>query len=48
MKKNLVDRTMFYNAKPDIFKKAESLRLNMTEAEKLLWEKLRKKQLGVS
>ena len=47
MKKRAIERTMLYNAKPGIFKKVESLRLNMTEAEKLLWEKLRKKQLGL-
>jgi len=47
MKKHSIEKTMFYNAKPDIFKKAESLRLDMTEAEKLLWERLRKNQLGV-
>ncbi len=47
MKKYSVEKTMFYNAKPEIFKKAENLRFNTTEAEKLLWEKLRKKQLGV-
>jgi very-short-patch-repair endonuclease len=38
---------MFYNASPDIFRKAEVLRLNMTETEKILWERIRKKQLGV-
>ena len=38
---------MFYNASPDIFRKAEYLRLNMTKTERMLWEKLRNKQLGV-
>lgn len=38
---------MFYKAKPTIFEKAKYLRKNMTPEEKLLWEKLRKKQLGV-
>ena len=38
---------MFYNASPEIFRKAEELRNNMTEAERLLWEKLRNNQLGV-
>ena len=47
MKKRSIERLMFYNAKPGIFKKAEELRNNMTEAENLLWERLRKKQLGV-
>jgi very-short-patch-repair endonuclease len=38
---------MFYNAYPEIFRKAEVLRKNMTDAEKVLWERLRKKQLGL-
>jgi cyclase len=38
---------MFYNARPIIFERAKRLRKNMTEAEKLLWERLRNKQLGV-
>ena len=38
---------MFYGASPDIFKKARVLRGNPTKAEKVLWEKLRLKQLGV-
>ena len=47
MKKRTIERTMFYNASPDIFRNAEDLRNNMTEAEEILWERLRKKQLGV-
>ena len=47
MKKRSIERSMFYNAKTNIFRKAEELRNNMTEAEKILWERLRKKQLGV-
>ncbi len=47
MKKRSIERAMFYNATPGIFQKAEELRNNMTEAEKMLWERLRKKQLGV-
>ena len=47
MKKRSIERVMFYNATPGIFQKAEELRNNMTEAEKMLWERLRKKQLGV-
>ena len=39
------DVTMFYGAKPDIFEKATILRENMTEAEKLLWEKLKDRSL---
>ncbi|MFO7882070.1 MAG: DUF559 domain-containing protein [Kosmotogaceae bacterium] len=38
---------MFYNATPTVFENARLLRRNMTEAEKLLWERLCKKQLGV-
>ena len=38
---------MFYGASPEIFKKAKALRNNPTEAEKVLWEKLRLKQIGV-
>ena len=37
--------SMFYNAKPHIFDKAKTLRLHMTEAENLLWERLNKKQI---
>ncbi len=38
---------MFYGAKPEIFRKAEILRMNMTDAEKQLWKRLNKNQLGV-
>ena len=31
--------SMFFGAKPDIFEKALVLRDNMTEAEKLFWER---------
>ena len=47
MKKQTIENSMFYNASPEIFKKAEYLRKNMTEAEKLIWNRLRKNQLGV-
>ena len=30
---------MFFGAKRDLFQKAESLRQNMTQAEKLLWNR---------
>ena len=36
---------MFYGAKPETFEKAKVLRMHMTEAEKLLWSVLRRKQL---
>jgi very-short-patch-repair endonuclease len=40
--------SMFYNAKPHIFEKAKALRNNMTNAELILWEKLKgKKVLGL-
>ncbi len=37
---------MFFGAKRDIFQKAEQLRLNLTNAEKILWEHINKNQLG--
>ena len=40
-----LDREMFYGAGPEIFRRAASLRKNMTEAEKKLWAVLRRKQL---
>jgi len=36
---------MFYNAKPNIFEKAKALQNNMTDAELILWEKLKGKQM---
>ena len=38
---------MFYGASPSIFKIAKELRNNPTEAEKALWKKFNRKQLGV-
>ena len=40
------DESMFKGAPPESFAKAEILRRNMTDAEKLLWQKLKNKQLG--
>ena len=40
MKKKIIERTMFYGAKPNIFEKAKSLRNNMTVAEQKLWKEL--------
>lgn len=37
--------SMFYNAKPHIFEKAKLLRKNLTASERILWEKLRGKQM---
>jgi len=34
---NTIEKTMFYDAKPDIFNKARLLRMNMTNEEKILW-----------
>ena len=47
MKKRTIERSMFYDVRPEIFQRAKSLRKNMTGPEKLLWENLRNKQLGV-
>ena len=49
--KSIMQRTeqpsMFFGAKRSIFQKAELLRNEMTEAEKSLWKRLSKSQLGV-
>ena len=37
----VIERTMFYGASKNTFEKASLLRSNMTETEKILWEKLR-------
>ena len=37
---------MFFGASPEIFKRAIELRKNMTEAERILWSALRRKQLS--
>ena len=37
---------MFLGASPIIFKRAEELRKNMTEAEEILWNELKNKKLG--
>lgn len=42
-----IETNMFYKATPSIFQNAKYLRQNMTLEEKILWEKLRKNQLGV-
>ena len=47
MKRSNIEKKMFYEASPEIFRRALILRNKMTQAEKLLWEKLRNKQLGV-
>jgi very-short-patch-repair endonuclease len=40
-----VEKSMYFGAKPVTFQAARILRKNMTSYEKLLWEKLRLKQL---
>jgi very-short-patch-repair endonuclease len=42
----MVERSMFYGASPEIFKRAKMLRDNETKAEKLLWQHLRNNRLG--
>ena len=37
----VIERTMFYGASPNTFDKARLLRNNITEAEKIMWEKLK-------
>jgi very-short-patch-repair endonuclease len=40
-----LDKTMYFKATPEIMKNARRLRENMTNSEKLLWEKLKGKQI---
>lgn len=40
-----LDKTMYFKATPEIMEKARRLRGNMTRCEKLLWEKLKGKQI---
>jgi very-short-patch-repair endonuclease len=37
-----VSRDMYFGAKPDLFRLAERMRRNPTEAEKILWKRLKK------
>ncbi len=41
-----VELSMYYGAKEDLILKARELRLNMTEAEKTLWARLRRQQIS--
>ncbi len=43
--KKSVETSLNFGASPEIFKKAQMLRRNMTEPEKLLWKKLKDNQL---
>ncbi len=45
MDKRVIERNMFYGAKKNIFLRAVMLRKNMTEAEKILWKELRKRDV---
>ena len=45
VKMNELDKTMYFGAKPDILEKAKVLRKNLTNAENILWEKLKNKQI---
>lgn len=40
-----IEKSMYYGAKPETFEAARILRENMTHYEKLLWEKLKLKQI---
>lgn len=42
----IIKPSMFYGANPEIFVKAKELRENMTDAEKILWSRLKNKQIG--
>ena len=47
MKKNkIIEAEFFFGATPLTFKRANELRRNMTDAEKLLWEKLNRNQIN--
>ena len=41
----VIERTMFYGASPNTFDKARLLRNNMTEAEKIVWDKLKNRNV---
>ena len=45
MKRRVIERHMFYGAKKGIFLKAIVLRNNMTNAEEILWEELKNKEI---
>ena len=41
----VIERTMFYGASTNTFDKARLLRNNMTEAETIMWDKLKNRSL---
>ena len=43
--KRTIDRSMFYNASPEIFERAKELRENMTPAENVLWAELNRRKI---
>ena len=43
-RKRSISRSMFYNASPEIFKRAKELRENLTPTENLLWHELNRKK----
>lgn len=45
MKKRVIERHMFYGANKKTFLKALGLRNNMTNAEELLWEELKNREI---
>lgn len=45
-KKRSIEDNLHLNAKPEIFENAKELRSKQTEAEQLLWDRLRNKQLN--
>ena len=42
----IIEKEMFFGASPEIIRRASELRKNMTEAERILWSALRRKQLN--
>jgi len=45
MRSRVIERSMFYGASRKTFEKARELRKNMTEAEKILWDELKNRQV---
>ena len=45
MRSRVIERNMFYGASRNTFEKAHELRMNMTKAEKKIWNKLKDRNL---
>ena len=45
MKSRVIERNMFYAASRNTFEMAHALRKNMTDAEKILWKRLKDKRI---